>query len=306
MEKGQIVAEGDVIGKTGSTGQSTGEHLHFQIDTSEALFHPYWPFTFKEARDLNLGFMEAVNKGLGIENARKYTVNPLVFLETASFVGTAPKKDVPVVPAVVSPTVNPPEKTPLSTVSVTNEMRIAATDTDHAMPFADVSASNAYLDAIRYLKEYGIATGQGGKFFPKSHVSRGELLKMILLAGNLRLSDSATSVFPDVPVGSSFLTYVNTAIALKAISGYPDGTFRPNDPVTRAEGLKIVLGVMQTALDSVDGPVYADVGKNDWFAPHALWNRDHEVLATSGGNFAPNAELTREEVAGIVYEAVRE
>lgn len=60
--KDQIVAEGDIIGKTGSTGQSTGEHLHFQIDTAEAPFHPYWPFSFKEARDLNLGFMEAVNK----------------------------------------------------------------------------------------------------------------------------------------------------------------------------------------------------------------------------------------------------
>ena len=57
--------------------------MHFQIDRASAPFHPYWPFSFKEARDLGLGFMEAVNRGLGIENARKFTVNPLVFLESA-------------------------------------------------------------------------------------------------------------------------------------------------------------------------------------------------------------------------------
>ena len=54
VAKGQILKEGDIIGKTGTTGQSTGEHLHFQIDRDEALFHPYWPFTFKEAKDLGL------------------------------------------------------------------------------------------------------------------------------------------------------------------------------------------------------------------------------------------------------------
>ncbi len=52
VSKGDILNEGDVIGKTGSTGQSTGEHLHFQIDTGDAPFHPYWPFTYLEAQQL--------------------------------------------------------------------------------------------------------------------------------------------------------------------------------------------------------------------------------------------------------------
>ncbi len=127
---------------------------------------------------------------------------------------------------------------------------------------------------------------------------------MVLLAGKIRLSDSKSSVFSDVPVGDGFLMYVNTAIALKAVSGYSDGTFRPNAYVTRAEGLKIVLGVMQVALDTVTGPVYADVGMKDWFAPYALWNQIHEILLPQGANFLPNAELTREEVAGILFEVV--
>lgn len=62
---GQLVSEGDVIGKCGNTGNvsgSTGEHLHFQIDRKEALFHPYWPFSFAESQAAGLGFFESVNK----------------------------------------------------------------------------------------------------------------------------------------------------------------------------------------------------------------------------------------------------
>lgn len=78
---GQLVSEGDVIGKTGNTGNSMGEHLHFQIDRAEAPFHPYWPFNFAEAKTANLGFFEAINNGLGIDNARKHTINPLIYLD---------------------------------------------------------------------------------------------------------------------------------------------------------------------------------------------------------------------------------
>lgn len=54
VAKGDAVSEGAVIGKSGNTGNSTGEHLHFQIDRKEAPFHPYWPFTMGEANEAGL------------------------------------------------------------------------------------------------------------------------------------------------------------------------------------------------------------------------------------------------------------
>ena len=87
------------------------------------------------------------------------------------------------------------------------------------------------------------------------------------------------------------------------MGGYSDGTFRPDAPVTRAEGLKIVLTILGVSLESVDAPVYLDVGRMDWVAPFALWSRDLSVLALINGAFAPNAPLTRAEVAEIIYRA---
>jgi murein DD-endopeptidase MepM/ murein hydrolase activator NlpD len=80
--EGTVVKKGEMIGRVGMSGITTTPHLHLQIDTAEAPFHSYWPYSFKDLRDLKLDFFEAVNAGLGKENAMKYTVNPLDFIQS--------------------------------------------------------------------------------------------------------------------------------------------------------------------------------------------------------------------------------
>lgn len=63
------------------TGITTTPHLHFQIDNADAPFHSYWPYTFQDLRNLKINFFEAVNLGLGKENAMKYTVHPMEFVQ---------------------------------------------------------------------------------------------------------------------------------------------------------------------------------------------------------------------------------
>lgn len=75
------IKEGHIIWKTWNTWNSFGEHLHFQIDKQEAPFHAYWPFTWAEAKASGQSFSGWVNIWLGIEKARMYTINPLVYLD---------------------------------------------------------------------------------------------------------------------------------------------------------------------------------------------------------------------------------
>ncbi|PIZ73116.1 hypothetical protein COY06_05730, partial [Candidatus Peregrinibacteria bacterium CG_4_10_14_0_2_um_filter_41_8] len=44
-------------------------------------FHPYWPFTGQESRDAGLDFVDSINKGLGIDNGRKFTINGMVWVQ---------------------------------------------------------------------------------------------------------------------------------------------------------------------------------------------------------------------------------
>lgn len=97
VTKWDQVAEWTVIGKTGNTGNSTGEHLHFQIDRNEAPYHAYWPFTWTEQKAAGLDFMWAVNACLWMENLKKYTIDPLVYLDKVSEYRKTPKVETKVV-----------------------------------------------------------------------------------------------------------------------------------------------------------------------------------------------------------------
>ncbi|PID83777.1 hypothetical protein CSB09_04400 [Candidatus Gracilibacteria bacterium] len=77
---GTKISKGEMLGRVGTTGISTTPHLHFQIDTDKAPFHPYFPFSMREARQAGFGFFAAINAGLGRNKALEYTIHPYEFV----------------------------------------------------------------------------------------------------------------------------------------------------------------------------------------------------------------------------------
>ncbi len=79
-----------------------------------------------------------------------------------------------------------------------------------------------------------------GSFRPYSKVSRGQIAKIIVQAAGLKLANPDKPSFSDVPAGSTFYNYIETAYANHILSGYTDGSFKPNAPATRGQVSKIV------------------------------------------------------------------
>ena len=128
--------------------------------------------------------------------------------------------------------------------------------TENGPHFTDVPTDNTFYDYIETVRFYGVAGGYSdGTFRPNGAVTRGQLAKMVTLAARQAnplgwpLHHPLTGRFTDVPYGSTFYPYVETAAAHSVLGGYTCGTegepcpgsyFRPQVGATRAQISKIV------------------------------------------------------------------
>lgn len=108
--------------------------------------------------------------------------------------------------------------------------------------YSDVDAGAWYNNAISTLSNMGIVDGYAdGTFRPNSAITRAELTK--LAVSFFEYADGSFtygSEYSDVSGGEWYASFVAAANSLGLIEGYPDGTFLPNNPITRAETCTIV------------------------------------------------------------------
>ncbi|MBI2464184.1 S-layer homology domain-containing protein [Candidatus Peregrinibacteria bacterium] len=173
--------------------------------------------------------------------------------------------------------------------------------------FSDVVPKHKNFEAIQYLKKENVIAGYSdGTFRPQNKVTRAEALKMIFSSTNQQVDDGVSLKFSDVTQDQWFHRYVATAYNLKIVNGYGDGTFRPNDQVTRAEFLKMLFSAF--AIDvpiKVDSKPFKDVDVKSWFAPYVQYAKEKGVLAITGAEFKANEKISRSEVAEMVYRLLK-
>jgi hypothetical protein len=110
-----------------------------------------------------------------------------------------------------------------------------------APTFIDVAPTDWYYPYIETVLLHAIASGYpDGTFRPNNPVTRSQLCKMIALAQSWTLLDPPTPSFSDVPLGSAFYKYIETARAHALISGYGDGTFHPYENALRGQLSKML------------------------------------------------------------------
>lgn len=89
------------------------------------------------------------------------------------------------------------------------------------------------------------------------------------------------------------------------VSGHPDGSFAPDDNVTRAEFIKMVCLAIGLEPDENGTASFADVDDDEWYAPYISTAKSKGIVTgDETGMFNPQWHITREDMVTILYRAL--
>lgn len=158
---------------------------------------------------------------------------------------------------------------------------------------------------ILELTKEGVVKGMSNyNFEPDRSITRAEMVKMVLLAFKYDVKIDLNSEFTDVPRFHWSYDYVNTAAEKGFVKGYNDNTFRPDEPVSRVEALKMIIKAARKDTSEVGALfklLYPDVDAKAWYVQYLKFAAYREVVEhLDGKNFMPDTPITRAEAAKII------
>jgi len=158
-----------------------------------------------------------------------------------------------------------------------------------------------YENELMVLVDEGVIDDSQSEFRPNDAMSRAEFVAMVVRHygwedRHPRRTGSAT--FSDVRASDWYNLYLGIAYEEDILKGDPGSRrARPNDPITRAEAVQILMNA--SGLLQVDSNLYGgfdDVPSNEWYAEAVDRAYDHGIIrGVSPNRFAPTRALTRAE-----------
>jgi len=117
----------------------------------------------------------------------------------------------------------------------------------------------------------------------------------------------AAASFSDVPENSEFYAAVESLKNLKIVKGFSDGTFRPQNPVTRAEALKMILVAAKIPVEENSETGFSDVPTDAWFAPFIRTGKNLKIVNGYGdtGKFGPNDRVQKSQFLKMLLVAFK-
>lgn len=91
----------------------------------------------------------------------------------------------------------------------------------------------------------------------------------------------------------------------KVVSGYPDGSFRPEQKITRAEFLKIIINAFTLVPGVEETGSFIDVGEEDWYKYYVdIASSNGIVKGDQEGKFMPDEKITRQDMSVILWRVL--
>jgi len=169
--------------------------------------------------------------------------------------------------------------------------------------FMDVSESHWAVKPVQYLATVGIIGGYpDGSFKPEKALTRAELCTLLVKAKGIEVQPGTATTFTDLPSSHWASPYVKAAVDLGLVTGYPEGNFKPNKMLSRAEAVAIVARFDRLELtDQLKYGPFPDMSAKHWSAKYIAAAKDAGILDyLKGQDFQPDRTMTRAEAAEMI------
>ncbi len=172
-------------------------------------------------------------------------------------------------------------------------------DADKLILYPVLNIGLNYTDHFAYMVGY-----PNGTFKPDGNITRAEVATIIyrLMTPETRAKfQTRTCTLSDVQSGMWFNDAVCTLVKAGVVSGYPDGTFKPNANVTRAEFSAMIARMFSVSY--VGNNMFEDINGH-WAESYINILAKLGILKGDNGNADPDANLTRAQAAAMCNRLV--
>lgn len=175
--------------------------------------------------------------------------------------------------------------------------------------YSDIDYSDWYITPAAWVSQRGFMTGIGGttQMAPNATTSRAMVVAVLSRLGAIGSGsdDTGSLRFPDVSQGDWFADAVAWGVASGVVEGYGDGTFRPDQDVTREQvAIFLMRYAQQLGLSTVptgDLSGYPDADQvGDWGVRAMSWAVGNGIITGKSGKLAPQENATRAEFATML------
>lgn len=175
--------------------------------------------------------------------------------------------------------------------------------------FTDCSSDAWYTEALLWSMENYLVQGYGdGTYHPLSRITRAEYCTIVyntlVRFGDDGAIANKNAAFPDVTKGAWYYDAISYMAQRGYLNGYPDGTFKPNAPITRAEIATVLSNILGTYDGQWDGRKYFnDVQPGDWYYEEIMSLAYSHIVSGYGNQmFYPERYANRVEALQMIFK----
>ena len=198
-------------------------------------------------------------------------------------------------------------KMPASDVTVKATFKVAPTEPEQpsGLPFTDVAKDAWYFPAVEYVFNNGLMNGTTATTFaPNVNLNRA-MMAAVLYNMEGKPACDKSGLFSDVENGKWYTDAVNWAASNNIVSGMPDGTYAPDQALTREQMASVLYRYAE--YKGIDVSARADLSTftdgttvSPWAQDVVQWAVAEKLMSGNGNELQPKGTASRAQVATVL------